>query len=70
MTAVEYLVEHLTPINWTKEYMKEHYTDIIKEAKKMEKQQIIKAFEEGMFHHINGMCPDEYYNEKFKIDKK
>ena len=47
MTAVEYLVEHLTPINWTKEYMKEHYIDIIKEAKKMEREQLNEAFKKG-----------------------
>ena len=62
MTAVEFIEEQ---IKW-----RTNMVDIILEAKEMEKQQIIKAFEEGMFHHVNGMCPDEYYNEKFKIDKK
>ena len=38
-------------------------------AKEMEKEQIETAFEEGMFHHTNGLCPDEYYNETFKSDE-
>jgi hypothetical protein len=32
----------------------------------MEKQQIETAFEEGMFHHTSGLCPDEYYEETYK----
>jgi hypothetical protein len=35
-------------------------------AKAMEKEQIETAFEEGMFHHTNGLCPDEYYNETYE----
>ena len=38
------------------------------QAKEMEKEQIETAFEEGMFHHTNGLCPDEYYNETFKSE--
>jgi hypothetical protein len=34
----------------------------------VEKEQIEIAFEEGMFHHTNGLCPDEYYNETFKSE--
>ena len=28
-----------------------------------ENEQIEKAFEEGMFHHLNGLTPKEYYQE-------
>ena len=28
-----------------------------------EREQIEKAFEEGMFHHANGLTPKEYYEE-------
>ena len=42
---------------------------LINQAKKMEKEQIEKAFEEGMFHHTNGLCPDEYYEEIYKIEE-
>jgi hypothetical protein len=38
-------------------------------AKEMEKEQIETAFEEGMFHHTNGLCPDEYYEETYKIEE-
>ncbi len=36
-----------------------------KQLLEMEKEQIEKAFEEGMFHHTNGLCPNEYYNENY-----
>jgi hypothetical protein len=42
--------------------------EIIQQAKEMEKEQIERAFEEGMFHHTNGLCPDEYYEETFKSE--
>ena len=41
---------------------------LIEQAKEMEKEQIETAFEEGMFHHTNGLCPDEYYIETFKSE--
>ena len=67
MTAVEYLVEHLTPINWTKEYMKEHYTDIIKEAKKMEREQILRAAYHGANYESSpDKDAEDYYNKTFK----
>jgi L-ribulose-5-phosphate 3-epimerase UlaE len=36
----------------------------------MEKQQIMDAFEEGMFHHLNGYTPPEYYEEIFNTEEK
>ena len=30
-----------------------------------EKQSIEKAYEEGMFHHVSGMVPSEYYEETY-----
>jgi hypothetical protein len=30
-----------------------------------EREQIEKAFEEGMFHHTNGLTPKEYYEETY-----
>jgi len=59
-TAVEWLVEQICGDHtdlWQKE---------IEQAKEMEKEHIETAFEEGMFHHTNGLCPNEYYNETFK----
>jgi uncharacterized protein YidB (DUF937 family) len=66
-TAVEFLVdefkEKLIGNNVPKWVEK-----IIQQALEMEKEQIEKAFEEGMFHHTNGLCPNEYYKETFKSE--
>ena len=61
-TAVEWLVEELPHLE------AKLLTKIIEQAKEMEKKQIMNAFEEGMFHHTNGLCPDEYYEETFKSE--
>ena len=66
-TAVEWLVEKLTPMNWTKEYMQEYYKDAINKAKEMEKQQIIDAHIDGFYSppfrkSRNGEAKD-YYNK-------
>ena len=58
LTAVEWLAECLNLDERSPNYNK--FT--IEKAKNMEKEQIMKAFEEGMFHHTNGMCPNEYIN--------
>ena len=56
MTAVEYLIEQL-PIRVLNSLQKE-----IEQAKKMEKEQIIKAYE-----NMNSMAMygEQYYNETF-----
>lgn len=64
-TAVEWLVEQ---IKNNVHNTIEEFELIVEQAKEMEKEQIEKTFEEGMFHHINGLCPDEYYNETFKSE--
>ena len=61
-TAVEWLEEQTRKPEWHS--LKRQ--DIFEQAKEMEKIQIETSFEEGMFHHTNGLCPDEYYNETFK----
>ena len=60
-TAVEWLVEKLDEQKFITKSQ-------IYIAEKMEKQQIETAFEEGMFHHTSGLCPDEYYEETFKSE--
>jgi hypothetical protein len=35
------------------------------QAKEMFEEQIKKSFEEGMFHHLSGHCPIDYYNETY-----
>ena len=61
-TAVEWLEQQL--FNKQGKFNKSD----IEQAKAMEKEQIEKAFEEGMFHHTSGLCPDEYYEETFKSE--
>jgi hypothetical protein len=73
MTAVEWLVEKLTPMNWTKEYMLDYNKEIIEQAKEIEKKQIIDAYRNGgsnqqsarsSIFHIR--TEEQYYNETFK----
>lgn len=62
-TAVEFLIDNLHYYYSTK------WNDILKESKKMEKQQIIDAHNNGK----NILPPNEsgkqYYNETFKQDE-
>jgi hypothetical protein len=70
--------EHIEWLKATLEICKEHAPTLVncislctsdaESRLEMEKQQIETAFEEGMFHHTNGLCPDEYYNETFKSE--
>ena len=64
MTAVEWLVEQLFELrNPTLNQI-----EIMKQAKEMEKQHIIDAFEEGYGsgYRDNGKLGSEYYDETFK----
>ena len=65
-TAVEWLVEQLPLIQ------QEGLRDEIKQAKEMEKEQIISAFKEGNLYHGWALKhePEQYYNETFKKETK
>ena len=78
MTAVEWLVEQFETIVFYSEEAKE---DTINQAKEMEKQQIIDAFESGKekMEEFQNEIPDEdetiylmygseYYNNNFKSE--
>jgi Tfp pilus assembly protein PilF len=60
-TAVEWMVEQLP------ERMKNYLNDSIQEAKEMEKEQIIKAYEYTAVGTSN--YGEQYYQETFKSDK-
>jgi hypothetical protein len=60
MTAVEWLITELEKNKFITKSQ-------IFIAEEMEREIIKTAFEEGMFHHISGFCPEEYYEEKFKL---
>ena len=57
-TAVEWLIEifNITNVKLS------HHTLIIEQAKEMEKEQIIDAYETS---HISMMTAEQYYNETF-----
>ncbi len=75
MTAVEWLNNQIECISIQvfdgfltfNEFMEQREA-LFKKAKEMEKIQIETSFEEGMFHHTNGLCPEQYYNETFKSE--
>jgi hypothetical protein len=68
-TAVEFLVELLPQIDWDDPY----YRGILQEAKQMEKEQLVKAWDDGDYAYFysketgrdfdNG---EQYYNETYK----
>ena len=64
MTAVEWLIEsHFGTI----ENCTPNFRNKIQQAKEMEKDQIIEAYDKGEFNcGMNGTA-EEYYNKTFKI---
>ena len=72
-TAVEWLVEELNDNGFSHLDLA---SDIIEQAKEMEKEQIIKAYKDGRsdlasnFHKSLNMSLEQYYNETFKKETK
>ena len=66
-TAVEWLLEELNDNGFSHLDLA---TDIIKQAKEMEKEQIKDAFDEGNPNGFIMKCGKEYYNETFKNEIK
>jgi hypothetical protein len=60
MTAVEWIEETID-----KKHMGAFLKSIIEQAKELEKQQIIDAYETS---HISMMTSEQYYNETFKSE--
>lgn len=77
-TAVEWLVNKFRPINWSDEMFLEYYSDIIEQAKQMEKEQIVEAIkltiEKEYYEQTWAHCgsrnhmAEQYYNETFKSE--
>jgi hypothetical protein len=66
-TAVEWLVDVLS--NYDSK-MIELFNKEIEQAKAMEKQEIIDAYEEGHFHlELDSYNPEQYYNETYGGNK-
>ena len=67
LTAVEWLVEQLAPsVSLQQKYIDE----LLEQAKEMEKEQIIDAYDAGLFDgsmdDVNDRIYKQYYNETFK----
>jgi len=64
-TAVEWLVEQLAPsVSLQQKYIDE----LLEQAKAMEKEQLIDAFDEGNPNGFIIKDGEQYYNETFKQD--
>jgi hypothetical protein len=68
-TAVEWLVEQLAPsVSLQQKYIDE----LLEQAKEMEKEQIIDAYDAGLFDgsmdDVNDRIYKQYYNETFKSE--
>jgi hypothetical protein len=61
-TAVEWLVSHLNKQEWFTYKQREY----IEQAKQMEKQQIIDAYNEGGCNWDSELEAEQYYNDTFK----
>jgi hypothetical protein len=63
-TAVEWLIEQLTP---SISLQQKHIDELKKKAKEMEKQQIIDAvyYTCSSMTHYDLPCGEQYYNETF-----
>lgn len=74
-SAVDWLVEKITPVNWTKEFMQEHYKDVIEQANQIFKEQIIKTWDKRgetivpryfLEENISG---EQYYEKTFNSEQ-
>ena len=65
VTAVEWLFDKL----WNTNKDKFTWYAILKQAKEMEKEQIIKAFNEGTFSEMEKIDAEQYCKETFKSEK-
>jgi hypothetical protein len=76
-TAVEWLFAHLLPfLEFSDPKEREHFRKCLAEAKEMEKEQIIEAYDEGQEyeyqHHINStpkFDSQTYFNETYGGDQ-
>lgn len=66
-TAVEYIELRLLGIaSFDSEELRLRYKDIIKQAKEIEKEQIIEAVEFGLFNMHTTIDGEKYYDLKYE----
>ena len=74
MTAVEWLQEKISYTTTNGNIITYHgdMTDVFEQAKQMEKEQIIEAYEDGTYHNTFGNenyeSSEEYYHKTFKSE--
>jgi hypothetical protein len=61
-TAVDWLADNLHYLHSTK------WDDILEQVKEIEKEQIGRAYQEGLLDGLNH-TPKDYYNETFNINE-
>ncbi len=71
-TAVEWLAEQITTVKWKMSDITDR-NSIIEKAKEMEKEQIMSAFDFGVYDGGGSikkykMSGEQYYNETFKSE--
>jgi hypothetical protein len=62
-TAIEWLADNLHYLHSTK------WDDILEQVKEIEKEQIGRAYQEGLLDGLNH-TPKDYYNETFNTNEK
>ncbi len=62
-TAVDWLADNLHYLHSTK------WDDILEQVKEIEKEQIGRAYQEGLLDGLNH-TPKDYYNETFNTNEK
>ena len=65
VTAVEWLFKHIEGIRIIDGYEFIKLQEAFEQAKQMEKEQIIKAFNQGTFSEMEKIDAEEYYNETY-----
>ena len=72
-TAVQWLANELnqiksssTDMNGTIKFLETEFKELFEQAKEMEKQQIIDAYDENENYMCDGTEAEQYYNGKFK----
>jgi phosphoribosylaminoimidazole carboxylase (NCAIR synthetase) len=64
-TAVEWVIQYLSNVKPNEFCSIEKIKELLQQAKKMEKEQILKAYEKG-YDDVNVYEPEKYYNETYK----
>jgi hypothetical protein len=69
-TAIEWIISQIVEDQTIKAKSMTEWINIFEQAKEMEKEEIIKSYEEGHFHlELDSYNPEQYYNETYGGNK-